>query len=68
MEERGALFDDGAKASIDAARKVHRAIWRIMIKRWNAIIRIYLSSDLRKIDVIDFDSRKMEDRNGEVIK
>lgn len=32
MEERGALFDDGAKASIDAARKVHRAIWRIMIK------------------------------------
>lgn len=32
MEARGALFEDGANASIDAARKEHRAIWRIMIK------------------------------------
>lgn len=34
MEARGALFEDGAKASIDAARKEHRAIWRIMIKMY----------------------------------
>ena len=33
MEERGTLLDDdGAKASIDdAARKEHRAIWRIIV-------------------------------------
>lgn len=38
MEARGALFEDGAKASIDAAaRKEHRATWRIMIRTYGVV-------------------------------